>query len=346
LKAPFPYFGGKSKVAEEIWMRLGNPHNYVEPFAGSAAVLLARPDDHEWWKRNETINDYSGYIVNFYRAVKKDPHKVAEYASYPITEADLTARNLWLSRYDSTLREQLSSDPDYCDFKAAGWWVWGVSAWVGSDWCSGSGPWKPNSTEENQHIGVYRKMPMSAGNHSGKGIHKKLKTTPNLSDDEYPVCMVEEMYLQDMVQQFKKISERLRRVRIINGDWKRLTKSIMEPPGSGYTGIYLDPPYDVSLRRKNLYSSKDNASEKGFPQIHEEVREWALSQKDKNYVIAYSTYSTEEEDKIMRKAKWIPFKWKADGGYGLQSSKQGRENRNKEIIWFSPNIPHNGEKNG
>lgn len=30
LKAPWPYFGGKSRAAELIWSRFGNPANYVE----------------------------------------------------------------------------------------------------------------------------------------------------------------------------------------------------------------------------------------------------------------------------------------------------------------------------
>jgi len=38
--APFPYFGGKSLACETVWAALGDPKNYVEPFAGSAAMLL------------------------------------------------------------------------------------------------------------------------------------------------------------------------------------------------------------------------------------------------------------------------------------------------------------------
>lgn len=34
LKAPFSWFGGKSRAAELIWDRLGDPANFVEPFAG------------------------------------------------------------------------------------------------------------------------------------------------------------------------------------------------------------------------------------------------------------------------------------------------------------------------
>ena len=42
LKAPFPYFGGKSTIAHLVWERFGRVNNYVEPFFGSGAVLLKR----------------------------------------------------------------------------------------------------------------------------------------------------------------------------------------------------------------------------------------------------------------------------------------------------------------
>ena len=53
LKAPFPWFGGKSRVADIVWDRFGDVANYVEPFFGSGAVLLARPHP----PRIETVND-------------------------------------------------------------------------------------------------------------------------------------------------------------------------------------------------------------------------------------------------------------------------------------------------
>ena len=40
LRAPFPWFGGKSRVAPLVWDRFGDVPNYVEPFFGSGAVLL------------------------------------------------------------------------------------------------------------------------------------------------------------------------------------------------------------------------------------------------------------------------------------------------------------------
>ena len=35
LKAPFPYYGGKARIASVIWDALGDVPNLVEPFFGS-----------------------------------------------------------------------------------------------------------------------------------------------------------------------------------------------------------------------------------------------------------------------------------------------------------------------
>ena len=54
LRAPFPWFGGKSRVAAVVWRAFGDVPNYVEPFAGSLAVLLGRPHAPE--RRNAMRN--------------------------------------------------------------------------------------------------------------------------------------------------------------------------------------------------------------------------------------------------------------------------------------------------
>jgi DNA adenine methylase len=132
LTAPFPYFGGKRRAAELIWSRIGSDvTNYVEPFCGSCAVLLARPGGAG---KVETVNDIDGLLVNFWRAVKHDPETVAEYASWPVTELDLLARHDWLIGKRESIAEGLRVDPDWFDAKAAGWWCWGANLWLGSGW--------------------------------------------------------------------------------------------------------------------------------------------------------------------------------------------------------------------
>ena len=56
-KAPFPWFGGKSRIAAEVWKHLGDVQCYIEPFFGSGAVLLGRPQPFQGM---ETINDIDG----------------------------------------------------------------------------------------------------------------------------------------------------------------------------------------------------------------------------------------------------------------------------------------------
>lgn len=137
LKAPFPAFGGKSRVAGLVWPRLSAPHsharNYVEPFCFSAAMLLLRPDE----PKIETVNDLNAYVANFWRAVQADPEAVAEHADWPVNETDLHSRHAWLVRsQDAAERLQVvRDDPDYFDARIAGWWCWGACMWIGSGWC-------------------------------------------------------------------------------------------------------------------------------------------------------------------------------------------------------------------
>lgn len=132
LRAPFPWFGGKSRAASLIWPRFGNVPNYVEPFAGGLSVLLARP----WPGRVETVNDVDAYLSNFWRAVSADPDGVAHHADWPVNEADLHARHRWLVETGVERIKAITTDPEFFDAKVAGWWVWGQCLWIGSGWCA------------------------------------------------------------------------------------------------------------------------------------------------------------------------------------------------------------------
>lgn len=131
LKAPFLWFGGKSRVAHIVWERFGDVPNYVEPFFGSGAVLLGRPTE----PRTESVNDKDAYLANFWRAIQHDQEQVAYHADWPVSEADLLARHRWLCTYGAARLELLRTDPEFFDAKIAGWWVWGLCSWVGSGWC-------------------------------------------------------------------------------------------------------------------------------------------------------------------------------------------------------------------
>ena len=174
LTAPFPYFGGKSLACAQVWAAFGEVKNYVEPFCGSAAMLLGAPDG----RRVETINDADGFVANFWRAVSKDNAAVAEALDWPVNEADLFARHIWLVQQSEGLLARLHADPDYYDARIAGWWAWGACSWIGRGWCSGKGPWTVVDGEvvRNAGQGVWRQLPHLS---AGQGVNRKL---PHLGD--------------------------------------------------------------------------------------------------------------------------------------------------------------------
>lgn len=317
--APFPWFGGKSKVAAPIWERLGSVSNYVEPFFGSGAVLLQRPQP---FSGPETINDADGFVANAWRAIARDPEATAAHADWPINEVDLHARHAWLVGQRGDLTTRLMGDPDYFDAKIAGWWLWGICAWIGGGWCSGNGPWQSSDgrlvdtrlqAAGTAGQGINRNLPHLGD--AGQGINRKL---PHLGDAGRGA------FIADW---FTALSVRLRDVRVCCGNWTRVMGNSVTIKHPGITGVLLDPPYaDTAGRDGDLYAVD-------CQQVAHAAREWALAHGDDPRLrIALCGYEGEHD----MPASWSAFTWKANGGYGLQGDKAGRANATRERIWFSP----------
>src|SRR5262245_33082257 len=114
LKAPYPYFGGKTAAAPLIWQALGHVPHFIDPFMGSLAVLLTRPHA----PGIETVNDLDAHIPNFWRAVQAAPEALAaQLASMPVFEVDLHAYHTWLIAPEAhaAFVARLMGDPDYYD---------------------------------------------------------------------------------------------------------------------------------------------------------------------------------------------------------------------------------------
>ena len=330
MKAPFPWFGGKSKVSELVWERFGDVANYVEPFFGSGAVLLNRPSE----PGIETVNDLDCMVANFWRALQHDPDVVADAADWPVNEADQHARHLWLVSQEQ-FREQMKVDPYFYDAKIAGWWVWGQCIWIGSGWCAkqlphlgdaGTGVHRKRPHLGNAGTGVHRKRP-HLGN-AGRGVNRQ---RPHLGDAGTggALCLEEESARtsgtrEHLFAYMNKLADRLRRVRVCCGDWSRVcgpTPTVK----LGITGVFLDPPY-LEGRTDALYSCDSLTVANG-------VREWAIAQGDDPRIrIALCGYEGEHA----MPDSWACVEWKARGGYGSQGQNQARENSDKERIWFSP----------
>jgi DNA adenine methylase len=324
LRAPFPWFGGKSRVASLVWDRFGDVPNYVEPFAGSLAVLLGRPGWNmaagEWRdsrSRTETVNDLDCYLANFWRATALAPDEVARWADWPVNEADLLARHQWLVSL-ADFRELMRSDPHHFDAKVAGWWVWGQSAWIGSGWCAHSRVPDQLPHLGNAGMGVQRpnqKLPHLGD--AGRGVQRPNQKLPHLGDAGRGV---------QLTHYFATLAARLERVRVACGSWDRvLGESVTWRHGA--TGVLLDPPYDEAEH------TVDYAA--GTGSVAAEVRAWALENGGNPMLrVALCGYAGEHDE--LAAAGWSSVAWKARGGYGSQSDGRGRLNANRERIWFSP----------
>ena len=325
LKAPFPYFGGKSKVAEIVWDAIGDVPNYVEPFFGSGAVLLARPSPG----KTETVNDADGMLCNFWRAIANNPEQVADYADWPVNECDLHARHVWLVGQRDGLADKLMGDPDFYDCRAAGWWCWGLCCWIGSGWCSGKGPWHSvggvlvNSGNGGQ--GVWRQMAHLGDGGQGvcrQGISRRIPRVENSGGDGV-VCKLGKNKIYEW---FERLQARLVRVRVACGDWGRV---VTETPTLkiGLTGIFLDPPYGVGDREECYrVDSRDVAGE---------VLQWC-KKNGENPLLRIVLAGYEGEHDSLESLGWRVHAWKANGGFSNQG-KHGNLNARRERLWFSPN---------
>jgi len=332
LKAPMPWFGGKSRAAPLVWSALGRVSNYVEPFFGSGAVLLARP--RELWRTSEdpgteTVNDASRFLANFWRAVAHAPDDVAAGCDWPVNETDLHARHKWLVKRLPDLAALLDGDPDAFDAKVAAWWCWGQCAWIGSGWCD----------ETRAEVGIAQVRHL--GN-AGRGVHRKL---PHVGDagrgghraPRLPVQLphvggnhdagrgvhsrARHGHLSDY---FAALSARLRRVRVACGDWSRVTGDSVTWR-HGTTGVFLDPPYAEGAQQ---YAAGGTGTS-----LSADVRAWAIEagkRRDMRVVLA----GLDGEHDMPR--EWRVVEWKARGGYGSQRTDGENINRHRERLWLSP----------
>jgi len=260
LKAPFPYFGGKRRLAGKVWDRLGDPMVYAEPFLGSAAVLLARPGFARCRTLRELVCDRNGLVVNFWRAVKLDPEGVAAHVDNPLFQPDLTAWNRKLIEWADGNADRLSNDVDYHDVEAAGRWAWGQIIFLGAGWCARTA---------SGGVGDKRTKPRPGG-----------LLSKNVMSGE-----------RTIIGEITRLHERFRDVVVVSSSWENCVTPAFIDGGENIrgrkvsVGVFLDPPYRRDTRVDNIYAT-DRAEKESARCVATESYEWAV-ENGNTYRIAY-----------------------------------------------------------
>jgi DNA adenine methylase len=127
---------------------------------------------------------------------------------------------------------------------------------------------------------------------------------------------------------FTTLSERLRNVRVVCGDWKRVVSPAVLSNNKKLTGVLLDPPY---TKGNQQYGAGGTGGD-----IANAVRLWAIANGD-NKMLRIALCGLEGEHSMP--AGWKRVKWHA--GKGMSLSKEAMADRKLETIWFSPHCINN-----
>lgn len=144
ISAILPWFGGKRTLAPRIVTELGKHSAYWEPFCGSLAVLLAKPESS-----HETVNDLHGDLINLARVIADDDLYAKLY--------DRCSRVLCDERRRAESLEVLKSATDPLD-RAVHYFIvnWfgrnGFSGTTGNDKSSFAVRWTPNGGHGGQRF--------------------------------------------------------------------------------------------------------------------------------------------------------------------------------------------------
>jgi len=301
LISPFPYFGGKRSVASEVWQRLGTPKQYIEPFCGSLAVLLAAPKPAAL----EVVNDASGFIANFWRAVKHQSAEVAQWADYPVSHIDLGARHQWLMAQRDRIGTEMQN-PDWPgDAKVAGWWLWGQCCWIGSGWCDWFGQ-IPHASDAGMGVQAIGQIPHASD--AGMGV-QAIGQIPHASDagrgDELLTSCG-----RTALRWLRQIADRIERVRVVHGEWDRCLNNHF---GGSETAIFLDPPY---RSYEKLYGNVEA--------IADEVAAWALDNEHLRIALCG------------HKGDYDMPGWDVVGWSRGRLTYSGKKTTDQECVWYSP----------
>lgn len=302
LRPPFYYFGGKSYVSGIVWLALGDVKVYFEPFFGSGAVLLQRPD-YNPLRHVEVIGDNDGFVINFWRAVKYNPDEVIKYLDWMINDIDFRARILELVKNKESLVKKLIQDSDYYDAKLAGLWCWCINNSI----CLNTLLSKDYKLVKDRIFNMEKRFIIGIGGGA-------LACVSRLQIKEWLNCL----------------SKRLSKVICLCGDWKKVI-DLIDFSFKKYNdifGLFLDPPYGYTERDVVYVNDSFDVAK----QVNEVCQELGKNNRLRIVLAGYSEHLN------LVDLGWHVYRWKGAIGFRTFKKKSNNINQNRfeERLYLSP----------
>jgi hypothetical protein len=319
---PYTWFGGKRAIAGAVRAAFSHCTGYAEPFLGGAGVLIY---GRFYTKRFAIAGDLNGFVTNVWRAIQQAPDDVARYAFDWCSQVDYWSRQLYIMRAYKGLLTRLIADPEYCDPKIAGWWLYARALSIGARAASGTGPWWVDEARriraDASRAGVIEltKQILETGDAPVGGVSFQV---PNVRADN---AVLSCNSVDELRQRLSWFSEVLKRVRFICSDWRAFQGDGVLNLAEDVTGVFLDPPYHQEAN-KDAYGLRT--------EVAVEAARWAVSRgDDPRLAIIYCAYDG-FENVVPELNAWRKVVWRAPKGFSTRS--ETKRKRANEAFWLSP----------
>ena len=296
-RSPFPWFGGKQRMADRV-IDLFPPHDvYVEVFGGGGSVLLSKAA-----ATLDVYNDADDGLVTFFRALRDQADELV-----PLLELTPYSRSEW-QRCRETWRDEGLEDVE----RARRWFVVASQSFGGMV-ARGREGWGGTLRAAGGPAGWKGDRHPNGERHHGRGWGGERLGRMHLSRAASTANRVDHIW---------RFVERMRQVQIENLDWRACLDRYDHPA----TLFYLDPPYVPATRRAGGYDHELTAED------HCELVERVLGLQG---VAIVSGYDHPTYEPLVTGGGFTRHDFGVWSTAGQRSSNTDRDRR-VEVLWASP----------
>lgn len=308
-RSPFPWFGGKQKLASDL-VALFPPHDlYIEVFGGGASVLFSKPPT-----TLDVYNDLDQGLVTFFRVLRDAPERLV-----PLLELTPYARAEWQHCRESWRDEGLDDVE-----RARRWFVIatqsfggmvarGREGWDATGVRVGEAAWRRELRAAGGPAGWKLDRHPNGERHHGRGWGGERLGRMHLSRAASNANRVDHIW---------RFVERMRLVQIECIDWRDCLKRYDHETAL----FYLDPPYIPETRRAGGYNHELT------PEDHAELVRRVLALRG---VAIVSGYDHEIYAPLVNEGGFGRHEHSVWSTAGRRSAGDKRDRR-VEVIWASP----------